>query len=113
MIQILHNNRCRKSRETLALIQEKAGEVEIIDYLKVPPSREALEKIIHKLGIKPHVLIRKGEKEYKEHYKGQNLTDGEWIDAMIAFPKLIERPIVINGNKAAIGRPPENILPIL
>jgi arsenate reductase (glutaredoxin) len=112
-MKIYHNPRCRKSRETLELIQEKGVEPEIILYLRTPPNRQELEAIIAKLGIKPIELIRKGEPIYKESFKGKELTDAQWIDAMLTYPKLIERPIVINGEKAVIGRPPVNVLKLL
>ncbi len=112
-MKIYHNPRCRKSRETLALIEEKGTDPEIILYLENPPSKRELTNLIHMLGIAPFDLIRKGESIYKEQYKGKDLTDQQWIDAMIANPKLIERPIVIQGNKAVLGRPPSNVLELL
>ena len=113
MLTIYHNPRCMKSRQTLALIEEKGENFIIKEYLKTPPSKEELLKITELLEIKPLDLIRKGEAEFKENYKGKNLSDDEWLDAMIAHPKLIERPIVLFENKAVIGRPPENVLEIL
>lgn len=113
MITIYHNPRCRKSREALSLLQEKEESIAIREYLKDPPSKADLSQMVAVLGIKPHDLVRKGEEEYKEHYEGRELSDSEWLDAMIAYPKLIERPIVINKDKAVIGRPPENVLSIL
>lgn len=112
-MKIYHNPRCRKSRETLALIEEKGTDPEIILYLENPPSKKELTNLILMLGIAPFDLIRKGESIYKEQYKGKDLTDQQWIDAMIANPKLIERPIVIQGNKAVLGRPPSNVLELL
>lgn len=87
--------------------------VTIIEYLNTPPSKEELKEILEMLDMKPEQLLRKGEAIYKEQFKGKNLTDDQWIDAMIEHPKLIERPIVIKNGKAAIGRPPENVLDIL
>ncbi len=113
MLQILHNPRCRKSRETLQLIQETNTEVEIIEYLTDVPTHSELERIIKKLKISPVELLRKGEAIFKEQFKGKNLTDSEWIDVMVNNPKLIERPIVIRGDKAVIGRPPENVKSLL
>ena len=112
-MKIYHNPRCRKSRETLQLLQEKGQEPEIILYLETPPTKKELKDILSKLGIKPIQLVRKGEPVYKEKFKGKELTDEQWIEAMIAFPKLIERPIVIEGNKAVIGRPPVNVLELI
>ncbi|MEQ9230239.1 MAG: arsenate reductase (glutaredoxin) [Cyclobacteriaceae bacterium] len=112
-MKIYHNPRCRKSRETLQLIEDKGQEPEIIEYLKTPPSKAELTKLIKMLGVKPLDLIRKGEDDYKVRYKGKTLSDEEWIEAMIAHPKLIERPIVVDGNKAILGRPPEKVLELL
>lgn len=108
-MKIYHNPRCSKSRETLNLIQEADKEVEIIEYLKDVPSKSELKDILKKLDISAESLIRKGEVVYKENYKGKELSENEWIDAMIAHPKLIERPIVIKNNKGILGRPPENV----
>ncbi len=112
-LSILHNPRCGKSRNTLAIINDKNLDVEVIEYLKTPPTASELKGIIKKLGIKPEELIRKGESIFKENYKGKQLNDDEWIDAMVANPILIERPIVIKGNLAIIGRPPENVLELI
>ncbi len=112
-MKIYHNPRCRKSRETLQLIEDKGQEPEIIEYLKTPPSKAELTKLIKMLGVKPLDLIRKGEGDYKARYKGKTLSDEEWIEAMMAHPKLIERPIVVDGNKAILGRPPEKVLELL
>lgn len=113
MTQIFHNPRCGKSRNTLKLLENKGESVEIIEYLKANPSKKQLTEIIDMLGIAPLELIRKGESIFKEQYKGKTLTDEQWIDAMIENPILIERPIVIKDGKAAIGRPPEQVLDIL
>lgn len=109
-MKIYHNPRCSKSRQTLALINEHQVDVEIVEYLKNIPTEKELTGLIEKLGITPKQLVRKGESVFKENYKGKNLTDKEWIKAMIEHPKLIERPIVVKDNKAVLGRPPENIL---
>jgi len=112
--KIYHNPRCSKSRQTLALLNENEMDVEIIEYLKIPPSRKELTGIIKMLGIKPRDLLRKGEKEYKEAgLNNMELSDKEIIDAMLEHPKLIERPIVIKDGQARIGRPPELILEIV
>ncbi len=110
MIKIYHNPRCRKSREGLQIIENSGKEFEIIKYLEDFPSEEELAKIIKKLNINPIQLVRKNEKVWKENFKGKDLSDHEIVKAMIENPKLIERPIVINNNKAVIGRPPETIL---
>lgn len=110
---IYHNPRCSKSRQTLGLIHEKDQDVTVREYLKDVPSKEELTWIIEKLGIAPLALVRKGEADFKENFKGKNLTDEQWVEAMIEYPKLIERPIVIKGEKVILGRPPENVLDIL
>jgi len=113
MIKIYHNPRCRKSREGLQLLKESKQEFKIIEYLKETPSFDELKSIINLLGITPLELIRKNESIWKKNYKGKELTNDEVIRAMTEHPKLIERPIVINKEKAVIGRPPENIEYIL
>ncbi|MEQ9467459.1 MAG: arsenate reductase (glutaredoxin) [Ekhidna sp.] len=113
MITIYHNPRCTKSRQTLSLIENKGRDFVVKEYLKNPPSKDELKEVVKKLGIKPAELIRKGEAEFKEYFKGKDLSDDEWLDAMVKFPKLIERPIVIEGDKAVLGRPPENVLELL
>jgi arsenate reductase len=112
-MKIYHNPRCRKSRETLALIEESGIEPEVIRYLDTPPSVEELAELVQLLGISPKDLIRKGEAIYKEQFKGKELSDREWLEAMVKHPKLIERPIVVEGGKAVLGRPPENVKELL
>ena len=111
--KIYHNPRCSKSRETLALLQKAKEDIEIIEYLNEIPSKAELTTILKQLGLKPEQLLRKGEPVFKEHFKGKTLSDEEWIDAMVAYPKLIERPIVLKNGRAALGRPPSSILEIL
>ncbi len=112
--QIFHNPRCSKSRQTLQLLEDNNQDIEVIEYLKTPPTASELKKIIKLLNISPRDLLRKGEKEYKEaNLADKSLTDQQIIDAMVQFPKLIERPIVIKDGKAQIGRPPELVLDIL
>lgn len=113
MLKIYHNPRCMKSRQTLKLIQDANKEVEIVEYLKEVPSKEELVNLLQKLRMKPLELIRKGEDIFKNYYKGKELSEDEWIDAMIRDPKLIERPIVVKDNKAVLGRPPENVKELL
>jgi len=110
---IYHNPRCTKSRATLALLREHGVEPKIIEYLQTPPTAAQLKAIIGKLGIAPEELVRKGEDIYKTNYAGTKLTDVQWIDAMVSHPILIERPIVVSGNHAVIGRPPESVIPLL
>ncbi|MDG2454884.1 MAG: arsenate reductase (glutaredoxin) [Bacteroidia bacterium] len=111
MLKIYYNNRCYKSRQCLALIPTEG--VEIIDYIKNPVTAAELNALIQKIGITPIELVRKGEVIWKENYKDKELTDAEVIDAMVANPKLIERPIVETSAKAMVCRPPELVLEVL
>lgn len=110
---IYHNPHCTKSRQTLNLLLEKGEKPEIIEYLNQVPSKTELKQLLTMLGMKPEALIRKGEDEFKQLFKGKKLTDDQWIQAMVDYPKLIERPIVVKNGKAVIGRPPENVLALL
>jgi arsenate reductase len=110
-MKIYHNNRCSKSRQCLALIPPEG--IEIIDYINNPLTKAELKALIKKMGIMPMKLVRKGEAIWKENYKGKDLSDSEIIDAMVANPKLIERPIVETKNKAVVCRPPELVLEML
>ncbi len=113
-VKIYHNPRCTKSRQTLALLQQRGVKPQVIEYLQTPPTVKELEAILQMLDMKPRDLIRKGESLYKEQeLDRERLTHGQLISAMIHSPILIERPIVIANGKAAIGRPPENVLAIL
>lgn len=112
-MKIYHNPRCRKSRETLSIVQEQTPDVEIVEYLKNPPSTEELSNILQLLKLDPEDIIRKNEKLFKENYKGQQHTRAEWLKILVDNPILIERPIVVSKNKAVIGRPPENVKTIL
>ena len=110
-VTIYHNPRCSKSRQTLQLLEDNNVKPMIVEYLKTRPSKSELKRILKKLNIKPRDLLRKKEEEYKAQGLDNNsLTDEQIIDIMLAHPKLIERPIVVKGNKAALGRPPENVL---
>ncbi|MBR9853993.1 MAG: arsenate reductase (glutaredoxin) [Algicola sp.] len=113
MIKIYHNPRCSKSREGLAILEKSGKDFEVVKYLEDVPSKEELKTLISYLGIAPMDLVRKNEAIWKESFKGKNLTDDEVITAMADNPKLIERPIVVNGKKAVVGRPPENISKLL
>lgn len=110
---ILHNPRCSKSRETLQLLEENGEEIQIVKYLEDTPTHEELENILKLLKIKPIELVRTKEAIWKENYKDKELSDKEIIEAMLKNPRLMERPIVIKNNKAAIGRPPQQVLDIL
>ncbi len=113
MLTIYHNPRCSKSREGLQLLEGLHQEFEVIKYLDTPPSKEELEIIIKKLGSKPIDLVRTKEDIWKEKYAGKKLTPAMVIAAMVKYPQLIERPIVINGEKAVIARPADKVNEIL
>ena len=113
MIKIYHNPRCRKSREGLEILEKSGKEFEVVKYLEDIPTKEELQTVLNLLGISAEKLVRKNEVIWKENYRGKLLSDEEIIDAMILHPKLIERPIVINGKMAVIGRPPDSIITIL
>ncbi|MCK4843295.1 MAG: arsenate reductase (glutaredoxin) [Methylococcales bacterium] len=113
-VKIYHNPRCSKSRQTLQLLKDQGVEPEIIEYLKTPPTTAELDDILQKLSIEPRDLMRKKEAEYKEMgMDNLDLDRDVLIKGMVATPKLIERPIVLANNKAAIGRPPEDVLAII
>nr|WP_299172818.1 arsenate reductase (glutaredoxin) [uncultured Allomuricauda sp.] len=109
MIKIYHNPRCRKSREGLEYLEKTGENFEVVRYLENVPTATELENIISYLGITPEQLVRKNESVWKEKYKGKKLSDQDIVNAMVENPKLIERPIIIKGKKAVIGRPSENI----
>ena len=110
---IWHNPRCSKSRQTLALLQEHGIEPEVRLYLEAPPSFEELAEVIDKLGIGPWELLRRGETTFKELSLGKDSATQAIIEAMCLHPILIERPVVITGNSAALGRPPQNVLTLI
>ncbi len=113
-VTIYHNPRCSKSRATLALLQERGIEPRVIKYLENPPTADEIKVILEKLGLSPRELMRRKEAEYTAlGLDNPQLGDDELIAAMVKHPKLIERPIVLAGGQAAIGRPPENVLEIL
>ncbi len=113
-ITIYHNPRCTKSRETLALLKARGIEPRVIEYLKATPSALELKGILKKLGLKPRDIIRDNESRYTElELKDRKVGDDELLALIAANPILLQRPIVVNGNRAAIGRPPENVLKIL
>ena len=109
MITIWHNNRCSKSRNAVCLLEDKNVQAEVFEYLKTPPTAEQIKDVLTKLGVEPEALVRKGEEIYKAEYKGKALTYDQWIEAFVKHPVLIERPIIIKGDKAVIGRSIENI----
>lgn len=113
-VRIYHNSRCSKSRATLALLQARDCQCEVINYLDTPPSVEELVQLLDQLGMTPRELIRKGEAEYAElGLDDPSLSDHDLITAMSRHPRLIERPIVVANGKARLGRPPESVLDIL
>jgi arsenate reductase len=113
-VTIYHNPQCSKSRQTLKLLEERGVEPKIIEYLKEPPTEPELKHVLKLLGLKPRELLRKKEVEYKKAKLDKpDLSDAEIVRAMVKYPRLIERPIVVSGTKAALGRPPENVLKIL
>lgn len=113
-VTIYHNPRCSKSRQTLGLLRDNNLEPEIVEYLKTPPDAATLGRLLDMLGLEPRELMRKKEQEYKQNdLENPDLSRDELIEAMVAHPKLMERPIVVKGGKAALGRPPESVLDIL
>jgi arsenate reductase len=112
-MKIYHNPRCSKSRQTLQLIEDKDEKVEIIEYLKTPLTKEELKDILKKLGKKAEDIIRKGEPIFQEKFQGKEFSEEEWLNILTDNPILIERPIVVRGDKAIIGRPPEKVLELL
>lgn len=114
IVTIYHNPRCSKSRQALQLLQEHGHVPQVVEYLKTPPDKEQLKKILDLLNVEPRQLMRTGEKGYKElGLDRPDLSRDELIEAMVRHPILIERPIVLTQGKAAIGRPPEKVLEIL
>lgn len=113
-VTIYHNPRCSKSRATLKLLEEKGVEPDIVEYLKTPPSKAELKRILDGLGMAPRDLMRKKEAPYKElKLADESLGNDELIEAIVENPVLMERPVVVKDGKYALGRPPENVLEIL
>ncbi len=110
---IYHNTRCSKSREACSILQDEGVAFETIEYLKTPPTENQLKELLKMLGMKAEEIIRKGEPTYKEKYINKNFSQNEWIKILATHPILIERPIVVKGKKAIIGRPPEKVLAFL
>ncbi|MBS0614776.1 MAG: arsenate reductase (glutaredoxin) [Proteobacteria bacterium] len=113
MFTIYHNPGCSKSRATLELLRESGVPLRVVEYLKTPPNAAELAFIVDKLGMKPADLVRKGEAVFKENFAGRELSDAQWLAAMVQHPILIERPIVVTDTAAVIGRPPENVRSLL
>lgn len=112
-VRIYHNARCSKSRAACELVAARGIAAEIVNYLETPPDRAELRALLDKLRMPPAGLVRRGEALFKEHYAGRTLSDEEWLDALIAHPILIERPIVVCGDRAVLGRPPEKVAELL
>ncbi len=112
-ITIYHNPRCSKSRQTLALLEENGVSPKVLEYLKSPVDKTTLKDMLDKLGMSAHEIVRTKEAEYAEAGLSANSTENEVITALIQYPKLLERPIVVTDTHAAIGRPPENVLALL
>ncbi|HXC16257.1 MAG TPA: arsenate reductase (glutaredoxin) [Holophagaceae bacterium] len=112
-VRIYHNARCSKSRGACELIAEAGIQAEIINYLEAPPSRAELVDLLRKLGMKPSELLRRGEPVFAERYAGRDLSEEDCIEAMLAHPILMERPIVVRGSRAVVARPPERVEELL
>lgn len=113
-VTIYHNPRCSKSRATLRLLEEKGAEIEIVEYLRTPPGKAEMRKILDGLGMEPRQLMRTNEPPYKDlRLADESLGRDELIEAMVENPVLMERPVVVSNGKYALGRPPENVLDIL
>ncbi len=112
-MKIYHNPRCSKSRKGLQYLEEKGCNFEVVKYLDDNLNEAELTEIIAKSGKKPFDFVRQHEKDYIKLYKGKVLSDEEWIKVLVKNPKLLHRPIIVNGNKAVLGNPPENIDTIL
>ena len=112
-ITIYHNSRCSKSREALLILEDNNCEVEIVEYLKKTPSKKEIKDILMKLGLKPIDIVRKKEELFIKNFSNKKFTDSEWIQIMIENPILIERPIIVDGYKAIIGRPPVLVIDLI
>jgi len=112
--KIFHNSRCSKSRQALQILQDSNCEIEIINYLEIDLDVSLIKDVLKKLSLKPRDILRTSEQDYRDNnLKEDDFSDDDLIDYMIKHPKLIERPIVIKGHKAVLGRPPENVLELL
>jgi arsenate reductase len=112
--KIFHNPRCSKSRQALQILQDNNCDIEIINYLETDLNASLIKDVLHKMSLKPRDILRTSEQDYKDNnLKEDNFSDDDLIDYMIKHPKLIERPIVIKGHRAVLGRPPENVLELI
>ena len=112
-VTIYHNPRCSKSRSTLALLEENGVSPTIVLYLEAPPSRAQIKSLLGKLGMSAAQLVRRGEDAYKAAGLSKESSEADMLSAMAEYPKLIERPIVVTGDRAVLGRPPENVLALI
>lgn len=113
VVTIYHNPRCSKSRGALALLRKHGVKPTIVEYLDIPPTNAELKAILAKLRMKPEQIVRRGEDVFKRKYSGKSMNDDQWLEALVKDPILIERPIVVKGDRAVLGRPPENVLELL
>lgn len=113
MIIIYHNPRCRKSREALAIVDQSGEPYQVVEYLKEPLDFMQLKDLLQKLQLQPEQLLRKGEPIWKEAFKGKDLKNDQILEAMAEYPKLMERPVLVKGTRAILGRPPENARELL
>lgn len=111
--RLYHNPRCSKSRGALALLEERGVEAELVRYLDTPPSRDELLALLAKLDMRPSELVRRSEEVCKTEYADREMSEDNWLDAMLAHPVLIERPILVCGDRAVVARPPERVLELL
>jgi arsenate reductase len=109
-LTIYHNTRCSKSRDVCSILEKKKVKTEIVEYLKTPPTQKEIKALLKMLGMKASELVRKGEPLFKEQFEGKKISEAEWLKILSKNPILIERPIIVKGNKAIIGRPPEKVL---
>lgn len=112
-LKIYHNTRCSKSRDVCSILEKKKVKTEVVEYLKTPPTQKELKELLKMLGMKASELVRKGEPTFKENFVDKKMTEAQWLKALAENPILIERPIIVKGNKAIIGRPPEKVLEFL
>ncbi len=112
-LKIYHNTRCSKSRDVCTILKKKKVKTEVVEYLKTPPSIIEIKQLLKLLGMKAEEIVRKGEPLFKEKFADQKFTNTQWIKILSQYPILIERPIIVKGDKAIIGRPPERVLEFL
>jgi arsenate reductase len=112
-VTIYHNTRCSKSREVCSILEEKKVKTNVVEYLHTPPTEEQLKELLRMLGMKASQLVRTKEPLYEEKYKDKKITESRWLKILVKNPILIERPIIVKGDKAIIGRPPERVLEFL